>query len=75
MTRHGWVTPLSNGEKARCGGPGLCAHCKAERVATETPFVPVLAQGGQETRMCWLCMGEFRHESDCPWPPFFGAFS
>lgn len=27
---HGWVTPLPNGEKARCGGPGLCPQCATE---------------------------------------------
>ena len=27
---HGWVTPLPNGGKARCGGPGLCPQCSQE---------------------------------------------
>lgn len=27
---HGWVTPLPHGEKARCGGPGLCPQCATE---------------------------------------------
>lgn len=30
MTGHGWVTPLPNGTRARCGGPGLCKLCSVE---------------------------------------------
>ncbi len=27
---HGWLRPLPNGLKARCGGPGLCKECSRE---------------------------------------------
>ncbi len=27
---HGWVTPRSDGFKARCGGPGMCLDCQIE---------------------------------------------
>lgn len=27
---HGHVTPNPDGSKARCGGPALCAECRAE---------------------------------------------
>jgi hypothetical protein len=30
VTRHGWVTPLPYGAKARCGGPGMCTVCQEE---------------------------------------------
>lgn len=30
MQRHGWVKPMPNGIKARCGGPQVCFHCKLE---------------------------------------------
>ena len=30
MSGHGWVTPLPNGQQARCGGPPLCSACVAE---------------------------------------------
>ena len=30
MSGHGWVIPLPNGARARCGGPGLCHLCNAE---------------------------------------------
>lgn len=29
---HGHVTPNANGTKARCGGPGICLQCSAEKV-------------------------------------------
>mgnify|MGYP003694386757 CR=1 FL=1 len=31
MERHGWITPLPNGMKACCGGPGICPICQAEQ--------------------------------------------
>lgn len=30
---HGHVTPNADGSKARCGGPGFCSICNAEREA------------------------------------------
>ena len=30
---HGWVTPNTDGTKARCGGPALCRTCQAEAEA------------------------------------------
>jgi ADP-ribose pyrophosphatase YjhB (NUDIX family) len=35
MARHGHVTPLPGGLKARCGGPALCTGCQAEQAALE----------------------------------------
>jgi hypothetical protein len=32
---HGWVFPVGGGTKARCGGPALCQHCRAEAQALE----------------------------------------
>lgn len=29
---HGWVYPNKHGSKARCGGPGLCGTCSAEKI-------------------------------------------
>ena len=33
--RHGWVTPLPYGAKARCGGPGICKGCQEEVQASK----------------------------------------
>ncbi len=30
MINHGHVTPNADGNKARCGGPGICARCSSE---------------------------------------------
>ena len=30
---HGWVYPLPNGAKARCGGPAICPECQREAAA------------------------------------------
>lgn len=30
LEKHGWVTPIQGGIKARCGGPGICPGCQAE---------------------------------------------
>lgn len=30
-TKHGWVSPRADGQRARCGGPGVCATCDTER--------------------------------------------
>jgi len=35
VTGHGHVTPRSDGVKARCGGPALCAECAQERLEQE----------------------------------------
>jgi hypothetical protein len=77
MSKHGWVTPLPNGAVARCGGPGICAHCKAERiVARGCPSLP----GGR----CWYCLAVLAstvasevkdHQPDCMWLPFRKAYS
>lgn len=34
---HGHVTPRLDGMRARCGGPGLCAQCSAERAQRMEP--------------------------------------
>lgn len=33
MISHGHVFPRSDGVRARCGGPALCAHCRVEQEA------------------------------------------
>jgi hypothetical protein len=35
FVRHGWVTPLASGSKARCGGPDFCEDCRKELHALE----------------------------------------
>ena len=30
LLTHGWVKPLPGGAQARCGGPGICTHCRLE---------------------------------------------
>lgn len=34
-TGHGYVYARSDGVKARCGGPGLCAQCNRELAAAK----------------------------------------
>ncbi|WP_063588256.1 hypothetical protein [Achromobacter ruhlandii] len=29
-TKHGWVSPRADGQRARCGGPGICTTCNTE---------------------------------------------
>lgn len=31
-TSHGWVVPRTDGARAKCGGPALCATCKTEQM-------------------------------------------
>lgn len=31
MAGHGWVTPRTDGSRARCGGPVICAECATEQ--------------------------------------------
>ena len=77
MSRHGWIKPLTGGAVARCGGPGMCAHCKGERLVYRgTPT---------DNGRCFYCKalrtpaapGEplEAHKPDCPWPPFAEAYS
>jgi hypothetical protein len=35
-TGHGHVSPRPDGQKARCGGPGLCSECAREAAALKT---------------------------------------
>lgn len=88
MNRHGWVKPLPSGAVARCGGPGMCGHCMAERlVAAGCPTETDRGGAGE----CFYCSGPnyagsygeadmktdgvIRHKPDCPWPAFEKAFS
>lgn len=32
---HGWVMPLPDGLRARCGGPAICGACSLELAAVE----------------------------------------
>jgi hypothetical protein len=32
---HGWVWPNVDGSRARCGGPGICLECAADRAALQ----------------------------------------
>lgn len=41
-TGHGHVRPRPDGAKARCGGPALCAECKAEQDAVVSAFAPLV---------------------------------
>lgn len=56
MIGHGWVHPLPNGLRARCGGPGLCLECcheeaLVERARRELHILP--APGGCIRRGGW----------------------
>lgn len=69
MSRHGWVKPLPSGAVARCGGPGMCGHCMAERI---------VARGCPRVNGCCLycfAVETQPHRTDCIWPPFAEKFS
>lgn len=40
---HGHVTPRPDGAKARCGGPAICATCRAEQAAASVATVTIEA--------------------------------
>jgi hypothetical protein len=52
MERHGWITPLPNGMKACCGGPGICPICQAEqRLQTLVDAAQALKDARARTRV------------------------
>lgn len=73
MSKHGWVKPLPQGAKARCGGPGMCGHCMAERIVARG--CPTDSYG-----RCFYCAALLAgpspsHLEACSWPPFAEKFS
>lgn len=77
MSSHGWVTPLPGGAVARCGGPGMCAHCMAEQIVARG-----CPTSGERCLYCarilWTTGDLSRlqeHRDDCIWLPFKKAFS
>lgn len=89
MNRHGWVRPLPGGAVARCGGSGMCAHCRAEVLAARG--CPTI-MNAEDVEACFYCGAEsaieisyrtgeavalevpMPHADDCPWPPFEAAY-
>lgn len=60
---HGHVTPRPDGVVMKCGGPGICAVCTAEKEALECWFcegtgrVTVFSHGEDWTERCNHCGG------------------
>jgi hypothetical protein len=47
---HGHVVPRADGILARCGGPGLCAHCREEQKRLDRGTYPHISGIHARTR-------------------------